>query len=370
MPTIYLVKSSSDDDKHTIFLRCPHDMTDYTGITMLLQDLFAKATRFCTMPQPFGYPLPDDDLFNRLAPCLREAVCVQEVPAQGLYLYNYFAENNQLNRDHRNSDSLALSLPPSSTTNNDRIKRIAITVSELVSSTILHFEQFVYPYLFTAALAMALCDSQNRTADHHAAYYFDRSIVNLRPMMRRRLIPGCGDIHYSDAAALYQTFSTQALMLNLGLPKEGNLNNISQVTSQVQQHYGAVFDAQRPLGENPEAMIAPRNFMALYPPPDFNDETEPPVSPVSFVPIGYIQPTFTSDAWVFDTSKVWVASQPVGKNGIVVYLSIYKYQIELSAVYNTRYHDEGAAESLLKTTLNHVCDRLGIGAGPQNITKS
>lgn len=348
-------------------------MTDYTGITMLFQDLFAKAARFCTMPQPLGYPLPDDDLFNRLAPCLREAVNVQEVLTQELY--NYLAENNQLNRDHRNSDSLPLSLPPSSTTNTDRIKRIAITVSESVSSTILYFEQSVYPFLFTAALAMALCDLQNRTADHHAAYYFDRSIVDLRPMMRRRLIPGYGSIHYSDAAALYQTFSTQALMLNLGLPKEGNMNNISQVTNQVQQHYEAVFEAQRPLGENPEAMVAPRNFMALHPPPTFDgnnpsDETEPPVSPVSFVPTGYIQPTFTRDAWVFDTSKVWVASQPVGKNGIVVYLSIYEYQVELSAVYNTRYHDEGVAEALLKTTLNHVCERLGIGAGPLNITKS
>ena len=64
----------------------------------------------------------------------------------------------------------------------------------------------------------------------------------------------------------------------------------------------------------------------------------------------------------FDISTVWGASQPI-RAGIDVHLSMYKDEIELSAVYNTRFHDGEIVEVFLQEIHRHVFRGLRLGKG-------
>ncbi|CAG7557488.1 unnamed protein product [Fusarium equiseti] len=328
IPTILLVKSTSNLDYHTIFLRCPHDMIDGVGTFMLLEQLFAKAAELYKMREytSWDYPLPDDDLSRRLSPSLRVAANIPESLSPGLQ--NYFNKHNEAN-------------------------------------TKLH-----------TALAIALADKQFRGKDRRLAYYFHRPMINLRPGISH------GGTSPEHAAGLYSAFGTQALALTLRIPKQGDsqqsyLNEIETLADRVQEHETAAEKEVQELkekqsGANPEAMVAPWNFKALHPPSDFDPSQElqflSPVAPVSLSLVGLIESRFHTDDDFFETPTVWTASQPI-KAGIAAYLSIWKGEIELSAVFNTRFHDEALMEGFLWGTYEHVFRGLGMSGYELKITR-
>ncbi|KAK2667653.1 Chloramphenicol acetyltransferase-like domain superfamily [Fusarium oxysporum f. sp. vasinfectum] len=73
VPSVYIIQPKGNASHQTLFLRCPHDITDGIGILQLLDQLFTQAAQFYTQSAKYEYPLPDEDLEARLSPCLRIA---------------------------------------------------------------------------------------------------------------------------------------------------------------------------------------------------------------------------------------------------------------------------------------------------------
>ncbi|KAH7183431.1 uncharacterized protein B0J16DRAFT_401767 [Fusarium flagelliforme] len=355
-------------------------MIDGVGIFMLLEELFAKAAEFYKMRPVWDYPLPeDDDLSKRLSPALRVAANIPESLSPDLQ--NYFNKHNEANtRMHSIGYSGALALK-SFITNTDRFRRIAITAPRTFSTRILDTISgsgfgFRLPHLFIAALAKALAEHQFRGKDRRLAYYFHRPMIDLRS----DIFPD--GTSSENAAGLYSAFGTQTLTLSLTIPKQGDsqqsyLNEIERLADQVQEHETAADKEFQELiekhsGANPEAMVAPWNFKALHPPPDFDPSQEiqfpSPVAPVSLSRVGPIEPRFHTDDDFFEIPTVWTASQPI-KDGIAAYLSIWKGEIELSAVFNTRFHDETFMEGFLHGTFEHVFRGVGMSGYTLNVTR-
>ncbi|RBR07861.1 uncharacterized protein FIESC28_10479 [Fusarium coffeatum] len=371
IPTLILVKSTSKSelDYHTIFLRCPHDMIDSVGIFILLEQLFTKAEEIYKTGQEFNYPLPDDDsyLSRRLSPSLR---VIANVPESLSLKHSLFADLQSYFNKHNESFVGALTLN-AVYVGGDHIKRIAVTADKGVSGQVLkgisNQAGIRGSHLYTAALAVALGDNQIRFNERRVAHFFHRPMINLRSSFPP-------DRPASDhPVGLYSVLGT-VLKLSLRVPGlreslRSYLNDVIALATRVQQHETTTEKEVQQLKEKllgiiPEAMVAPWNFQAQELSPDFNasQETESPVGPVSFYNVGCIESNFRTDKDFFDIPTVWGASQPI-RAGIDIHLSIYKGEIELSAVYNTRFHDEAIVEAFLQGIHRHVFRGLRLGEG-------
>ncbi|KAJ4138595.1 hypothetical protein NW768_002445 [Fusarium equiseti] len=319
-PTIYLIKSKSNMDYTTLFLRCPHDTTDRDGIFMLLQQLFDKAAYFYrNPPRDYPYPLPDKRLSKRLSPSLRVAEEVPELlPCK---LSSYFQRNNDFNRAYynlRDPSDEALTLPSTSNISDAHMKRIKIAVPQPVSG---RFPVLQIRALFQAALAMALCDYRTRRDARQKAYYIDRPMVCIRSPTSY--------LNGDHAAAAHHTVSSRALVLFLKIGsladhQSANLNNVSELAARIRRHHEEVMEERKQLVRNSEAILAPWNFKALHPSPGTNPWAEGdnrhPAGPVFFYPLGELDKKFQPNEGYFETSNVWLASQPI-RAGVAVYLS-------------------------------------------------
>ncbi|KAJ4012542.1 hypothetical protein NW752_008240 [Fusarium irregulare] len=393
IPTLILVKSTLESELgyHTIFLRCPHDMIDNVGIFMLLQQLFTKAEQIYKTGQGFNYPLPDDNsyLSRRLSPSLPVIANVPESisPTHPLLdLQSYFNKHNE-----SSVGALALN---AGLVGGDHIKRIAVTADKEVSDQV--FNGFSNgpgigirgSHLYTAALAVALSDNQIRFDEPRVVHFFHRPMINLRFSF-----PPSPDRPASNhPVGLYSVLST-VLKLRLRVPGlreslKSYPNDVMALANCVQQYETTTKNEVQQLKEKlpgiiPEAMVGPWNFKAPFnpsqeenllaapwdhqgqnPSPDFNasQETESPVGPVSLYDFGNMESNFPTNKDFFDIPTVWGASQPI-RAGIDVHLSIYKGEIELSAVYNTRFREEETVETFLQGIHRHVFRGLRLEEG-------
>ena len=131
LPTVYLVKSTHDAPRQTVFLRCPHDITDGVAILQLINQLFTQAALVYGQSSSYAYPLPDDKLDTRLSPSLRIAGSIPESLSDTQM--KRFKEIQSQNGAAYNHPAL-LSLPPSSSSETDQVQRVAVSVPKAISS--------------------------------------------------------------------------------------------------------------------------------------------------------------------------------------------------------------------------------------------
>ncbi|KAF4499639.1 Ent-kaurene oxidase [Fusarium agapanthi] len=146
VPTVYIIQPKGDASHQTLFLRCPHDITDGVGILQLLNQMFTQAS-----------------LGARLSPCLRVAASIPDPLAevQVQRFHEIFTKNGEM----YNRPGL-MSLPPTSSPGTKvelKVKRIAVSVPKGMSAQILASCKTLgsgvsLTHVFVSALAMALAE--------------------------------------------------------------------------------------------------------------------------------------------------------------------------------------------------------------------
>ncbi|KAI2630248.1 hypothetical protein GGS26DRAFT_558499 [Hypomontagnella submonticulosa] len=339
--TLFLVRSRKEDEhSQTIFLRCPHDITDGVGILQLLDRLVALAA--LAYEQGDEYTLPAWGTEEaRLSPCLRIAAAVPESFSEDQT--KRFHDIQTQNGAIYNHPGL-LGLPPSSrvaTSQDGRRQRTSVSVPKVATKRILHGCKAVAPgvsvtHVFMSALALALSELQPQKQESYPVRYVNHSMINLRPY--------CHEPYNTPkhAGAPYHAVSAQALGIDLNVPgsDEGEvdqLNSLPQAAIKVRDFYRTI----RPVSSTDEQVIlAPLMFKALTPPPDSDSHAvfEPPFCPVPLSSIGNVSSIVAARHGPFELTNVWAASEPIGA-GVAVFLGTWNGKIELSAVFDTRYHD-------------------------------
>ncbi|KAJ4015535.1 hypothetical protein NW752_006995 [Fusarium irregulare] len=360
LPTVYLVKSTHDAPGQTVFLRCPHDITDGVGVLQLINQLFNQASLVYGQSTDYAYPFPDDELDTRLSPSLRVAGSIPDSLSDTQM--QRFKEIQSENGKVYNHPAL-LSLPPSSSSNADQVQRVAVSIPKDDSNQILANCKAIEPgvsvtHVFTSALAMALCEIQPRRQDSYPVRYVNHAMINLRPYCVQ---PYNGPDH---AAAAFHTVSAQALGIDLDVPAladddEYRPSQLPLVATQVRDFYNQV----KPIpGQAYEQIsLAPQTFKALSPPPgsDPYAGSNPPFCPVALSSIGNIASIVEIASDVFELTDIWAASQPIGA-GVATFLGCWDGKIKLSGVFNRQYHDRNHIEKFLKSIVGHVYEGLGV----------
>ncbi|KAF4964401.1 hypothetical protein FSARC_7666 [Fusarium sarcochroum] len=365
VPTAFLVKSKEDPPRQTLFLRCPHDITDGVGILHLIDQLFVQASIAYTQQDEYQHALQDDGLeHTRLSPSLRIAASIpkslsesqrkrhQEIQTRNAGVYNHPA---------------MLGLPPSSVTSSTpdgRVHRLLISIPKAVSTRILTGCKAVaqgvsVTHVFTSALVLALRDLQPRKHNPYPVRYVNHAMINLRPY--------CSPPYDSPdhAAAAYHTVSAQALGIDLVV--SGSADETAADTSELSRvaiDVGDFYKQVKPISSgdvHEQVFLAPLTFKTLSPPPgsDPHSVSETPFCPVALSSIGNVATIVSASSDVFELTSVWAASEPIGA-GVAVFLGSWNGKIELSSVFNTRYHDPDYLDGFLRSIVDHVCKGLGI----------
>ncbi|KAG5803567.1 hypothetical protein H9Q74_010423 [Fusarium xylarioides] len=241
IPTVYIVQSKGDASHQTLFLRCPHDITDGVGILQLLNQLFAQASRFYTQPENYSYPLPDADLDARLSPCLRIAASIPD-PLSETQVQR-FHEISTNNGEMYNHPGL-MGLPKTSSPGIKaelKAKRIAVSAPKRVSAQILAGCKTLGPgvsltHVFISALAVALAEFQSRKQESYTVRYVDRPMLNIRPFCKEPY--GSPD----HAGAAYHAVCSHTLGIDLEAPglavdKDVATKTLPQIATEVRDFY-------------------------------------------------------------------------------------------------------------------------------------
>ncbi|KAF4420376.1 hypothetical protein FACUT_11196 [Fusarium acutatum] len=360
VPTVYVVQSKGDTSHQTLFLRCPHDITDGVGILQLLNQLFNQASRFYIQPAKYSYPLPDDDLGARLSPCLRVAASIHDplTEAQVQRFQEISAKNGEL----YNHPGL-MGLPPTSSPGIKaelKAKRIAMSFNKSMSAQILAGckklgSRVSVTHVFVSALAMALAEFQPRKQEDYTVGYVDRPMLNLRPFCKE---PYSSPDH---AGAAYHAICAHTLGIDLEVPglavdKDVTTKTLPQIATEVRDLY----NRHKPtLSEDihDQVLFAPLTFRSQLPPPGTDPwcVSDSPFCPVSLCSIGNLSSVLAPSNEMIELTNVWVASQPI-ITGIAIFLSSWNGEIELSSVFNSQFHSEEYMLRFLECILNHVSE--------------
>ncbi|KAF4953518.1 hypothetical protein FGADI_5852 [Fusarium gaditjirri] len=360
VPAVYIVQSKGDANLQTLFLRCPHDITDGVGILQLLNQLVTQSAQFYTQAECYSYPLPDEDLGARLSPCLRAAAFIPDPLSEAQV--QRFNEISTKNGEIYNHPGL-MSLPPTSSPGNKaelKAKRIAVSVPRGISAQILAGCKTVdsgvsLTQVFVSALAMTLAEFQPRKQEAYTVRYVDRPMLNLRPFCKE---PYSGPDH---AGASYHAICAHALGIDLevpGLAAEEDVvtKTLPQVATEVRDFY----NKHKPiLSENihEQVLFAPLTFRSQFPPlgADPWSVSDPPFCPVSLSSIGNLSSVVAASNEMMEVTNVWVASQSI-ITGVAIFLGSWDGEIELSSVFNLQFLSEEYIQRFLECILDQVYD--------------
>ncbi|KAI0837119.1 hypothetical protein F5Y06DRAFT_272031 [Hypoxylon sp. FL0890] len=363
--TLFFVRSNTHHP--TIFLRCPHDITDGVGVLQLVNQLFNHATR--AHEERANYAMPEwGNEHTKLSPCLRLAAAIPESFSEAQL--ERFKEIQTQNGAIYNHPGL-LSIPSScsaDTSKHGKRQRLSLSVAEATTEQILRKCKMIasgvsVTHVFMSALAMALSELQPLKEESYPVRYVNHSMINLRPY--------CRDPYKSPkhAAAAYHTVSAQALGIDLVVPGSSSdaknvvqVNNLANLAIQVRDYYKSV----RPASSTDEQIIlAPLMFKSLTAPPDSDPHavSDPPFCPVALSSLGNVSSIVSKSHGTFELTNVWAASEPIGA-GVAIFLGTWDGKIGLSAVFDTRYHDAGYIKGFLGRIMNCVYKGLDIGDLP------
>ncbi|KIL94135.1 hypothetical protein FAVG1_02697 [Fusarium avenaceum] len=366
VPTLYVILSKQEASSYTLFLRCPHDVTDGVGIIHLIGQLIDQSAVAYEDSSEYLYALPDKDLHFRLSPSLRVAASIPDVLSE-TQMQKWDDIQSKNGEMYGHSGLLSLPPSPSSYKSHDgpmTPEHIAIILSDTVSKRIFTDCKAIAPgvnvtHVFTSALALALKDFQPRKQDSYPVRYVGRAMINLRPY--------CNPPYNSPdhVAASYHAVSAQALGIDLEVPgltdDDGSGPALfSQVAVQVRDSFSQL-KSEPSEGVHEQVLMAPLAFKGLYPPPgsDPHIVSDPPFCPVSMSSIGNLSTIVQRSNEVFEVTKVWAASQSIAA-GVAVFLQTWEGRIELSSVFNPQYHNEGYVLNFLEAILGRVSAGLHI----------
>ncbi|EEU43776.1 uncharacterized protein NECHADRAFT_70711 [Fusarium vanettenii 77-13-4] len=364
--TLFLVRSNGQDSyRQTILLRCPHDVSDGVGVLQLVNQLFDYAAM--AFEQGDEYCLPKwGKEYENLSPCIRIAAEMPESlsEAQTKRLEEIQTQNGTI---YKHQGLLAL---PSSSTHAEgardgKLIRLSHAVPKDRTSKILRGCKDVasgvsVTHVFMTALVMALSEVQPQKEDSYPVRYVNHSMINLRPYCQE---PYNTPAH---AAAAYHTISTQALGIDLVVPGSsdettGNhATEMRKILPQVQHFFNDI----RPVPSeeiHEQVAFAPSTFKSFTSPSgvDPHAVSEPPFCPVALSSIGNVSSMVQQRHGPFELTNVWAASEPMGA-GVALFLGSWDDQLELSGVFDTRYHESSYVESFLERILNCVQEGLGV----------
>ena len=359
LANLNLVRSRDNKETGgTVFLKCPHDVTDGIGVLQLLSQLFNHAA--LAYEQGAEYTLPEWGRETaRLAPCLRVAAGIPSVlsEAQSIRLEEIQARNGSIYNHPR-----LLSLPPSSTTSQSKIPRRALSVPKDATQDILRRCKLVdqdvnVTHVFTAALTAALSELQPRGEERYAVRYVNHALINLRPFCPA---PYDGPDH---AAAACHTVSAQALGVDLFVPGATDDVLLGNALPRVARSVRDFYESIRPLpcaGQHEQILFAPSVFQSLTPPPgtDPHAVSEPPFCPVALSSLGRADNVVAKRHGLFTLTSVSAFSEPMGA-GVALFLGSWDGELEISGVFDTRYHDPGYIERFLLRVI--ACVYAGTG---------
>ncbi|KAM0430171.1 hypothetical protein ACHAPT_006179 [Fusarium lateritium] len=364
--TLFLVRSKGEDGyRQAIFLRCPHDVSDGVGVLQLVNQLFDYAAQ--AFEEGDDYALPEWGREHEwLSPCIRVAAAAPEsLPEAQTHRLREIQTQNGVIYKHQG----LLALPSSSTgadgVQDGKLMRLSLSVPKAMTSQILRGCKDVAPgvsvtHVFMSALALALSEMQPRKEEPYPVRYVNHSMINLRPYCRE---PYNTPAH---AAAAYHTISTQALGIDLVVPSSSGQKPREQSTelrpilSQVQRFFNDI----RPVPSekiHEQVAFAASTFQSFTSPPgvDPHAVSEPPFCPVALSSIGNVSSIVQQRHGSFELASVWAASEPMGA-GVALFLGSWDGELELSSVFDTRYHNPSYIEELLQRILNCVYGGLGI----------
>ncbi|KAF5687752.1 hypothetical protein FCIRC_2191 [Fusarium circinatum] len=358
VPTVYVIQSKADASHQTLFLRCPHDITDGVGILQLLNQMFTQASHFYTRPAKYSYPLPDYDLGARLSPCLRVAASIPDPLSEAQV--QRFHEISTKNAEMYNHPGL-MSLPPTSSPGIEvelKAKRIAVSVPKDMSAQILASCKTLgsgvsLTHVFVSALAMALAEFQPRKQEAYPVHYVDRPMLNIRPI--------CNEPYSSPdhVGAAYHAVCAHALGIDLevpglGMDKDFATKALPQIATEVRDFYNK-HKPRLSEGIHEQVLFAPLTFRSQFPPPEADpwSVSDPPFCPVSLSSIGNLSSVVAASNDMVELTDVWVASQSI-VTGVAVFLGSWDGKIELSSVFNSRIHSEEYMQRFLKCILNRL----------------
>ncbi|KAF5649091.1 uncharacterized protein FTJAE_1087 [Fusarium tjaetaba] len=358
VPTVYIVQSKEDTSHQTLFLRCPHDITDGVGILQLLNQLFTHVSQFYTRPAKYFYPLPDNDLGARLSPCLRVAASIPDPLSKAqVQRFNKISAKNGEMYNHPG----LMGLPPTASPGikaEFRAKRVAVSVPKGISAQILAYCKTLgsgvsLTHVFVSALAMALAEFQPRKQEAYPVRYVDRPMLNIRPFCQE---PYSSPGH---AGAAYHAVCAHALGIDLEVPglevgKDLATKTLPQIATQVRDFY----NKHKPnLSEDihEQVLFAPLTFRSQFPPPGADpwSASDPAFCPVSLSSIGNLSSVVATSNEMVELTNVWVASQSI-ITGVAIFLGSWDGEIELSSVFNSQFHSEEYMKRFLECILNRV----------------
>ncbi|KAI8716702.1 hypothetical protein NCS52_00964400 [Fusarium sp. LHS14.1] len=363
--TVFFVRSKGQDSyRHTIFLRCPHDVSGGVGVLQLVNQLFDYAA--LAFKQGDDYSLPKwGKEHENMSPCIRIAANMPDslTEAQTKRLKEIQSQNGTIYK-HQGLLTLPSRSTPADGVKPARLIRLSHTVPKDLTSKILRGCKDVAPgvsvtHVFVSALAMALSEVQTQKEDSYPVRYVNHSMINLRPYCQEPYNTA------AHAAAAYNTISTQALGIDLVVPgssdetTEDHAAKIRKVLPQVQQFFNDI----RPVTSDEiheQVAFAPSTFKSFTSPSgaDPHAVSEPPFCPVALSSIGNVSSMVQQRHGPFELTNVWAASEPMGA-GVALFLGSWDGQLELSGVFDTRYHEPSYVERFLGRIL--ICVRGGLG---------
>lgn len=365
-PTVFFVRQKQGKERlrQTLYLRCPHDITDGVGILHLVEQLFDYASQ--AYKQGCKYVMPDwgSESVN-LSPCLRLAAHIPETlsEAQSKRLEEIQAANSTV---YNHSGLLSLPSSSSRTSGPGKRERRQVLISRAITQKILKGCKSIAPgvsvtHVFMSALALVLSELQPRREESYPVRYVNHSMINLRPSC-------CKPYDSSDhAAAAYHTISAQALGIDLmvagysvGEKTAMDEKRLLQIAINVRDFYKSI----RPIASaesHEQVVLAPFIFEKLTPPVgmDCHDVSEPFFCPVPLSSIGNISSIVSKVHDPFELERVWAASEPIGA-AVAVFLGTWNGEIELAGVFDNRYHDTEYVQMFLGRIVNCVCKGLNI----------
>ncbi|KAH7367712.1 hypothetical protein B0T11DRAFT_275861 [Plectosphaerella cucumerina] len=360
LSSLFLVKPRGEDANYTVFLRCPHDLTDGVGTLHLLNRFLLHAGAIHEHGQHYASTvlLPEDES-SALSPSLQVDAMFPSKPS--LSLQDTFKGTISNNGAIYNHPGL-LSLPASSAANDQEgTHRAAVSIPLPTSCQIVDACKSIGPgisvtHVFLAGLAQTLAELQPQRDEPYEVRYANQFLMDLRPQLPA---PFDGPKH---AAAAYSTVSAQAMNLDLVAGAQGaaaKLEEFRRCAIDARDFFHAV----RPTSlDHEQVQLTPLVFNSLADQagPNPHATSDPAFCPVALSSLGVLDKVASSRHGSLTVDNVWVASEPIGA-GVAAFLGSWAGKMELSVVFRKDYHDVEYLEDFLGRIVDNVLLGLNIG---------
>ncbi|CAH0050882.1 unnamed protein product [Clonostachys solani] len=351
--TFFVVASPSDRDDlvhRKVYLRCPHDLVDGIGILHLIHRFFELANESYQ-----GDALNttwDGHEAAYLSPPLNTAIGIQGQPtdAHRQAFNDLMAKNAALQTE---KPLLGLTLSDNSG-GPDCIQRISFSLSksltaELVKKSKLH--GITITHLVSAALTLALQESQSFPPGTLGVRYCNQSIVNLRGH--------CLPSHDPLAVGNYHMIAAQSMAIDLPLASCHNTTKESEeelisVAKQFRDYYAAIRPASKPIDQDLLSFI-PLTWDLFTPKPTTQPPPKQQVASVAISSLGNISSIVKPEYGAFSLTTAWVAGETLG-TGVSTFIQTFAGELGFSTIFNLAFHQQEHIEELQELVLKKLTE--------------